>query len=87
MDGLQYWRGDLADEKGPVGEITGQTYPFKGINEIIKWCQKEKKKFWEVVSAHEDPSIWAYLDQIWHIMVAAIAKRDPTPANCICPAN
>ncbi len=66
--------GDLADEKGPVGEITGQTYPFKGINEIIAWCQKEKKKFWEVVSAHEDPSIWAYLDQIWHIMVAAIQK-------------
>lgn len=64
--------GDLANEttlpeNNPVYEMSGMT-------EILQWCQKTGKSYWEYVQECEGNDIWDYLAEVWQTMITTIEK-------------
>lgn len=62
--------GDLADEntrneKNPIYELTNMT-------EMLAWCKKTRKTFWEYVIDNEDEDILDYLRDVWRVMKTSI---------------
>jgi len=62
--------GDLRDANGIVGAM--ETYPLSNMTDILKWCKKEGRTFWEYVETYEDSDIWEYLADIWKVMQKSI---------------
>lgn len=54
-------------EKRPV-------YPISKMSDILLWCEKSGKKFWEFVQDYEDKEIWDYLLEVWKVMKLAIQR-------------
>jgi L-serine dehydratase len=62
--------GDLRDSKGILyDEII---YKHKSLDEILEWCNKEGKTFWEYVEDCEGSDIWNFLKEVWNIMTDTI---------------
>lgn len=69
--------GALSDGEKPIGTTENEIreiYPMTTISEILKWCKKTGKSFWEYVEEHEDDDIWDYLDKVWTVMREAIER-------------
>lgn len=49
-------------------------YPLTTIEEILEWCQREGKTFWEYVENYEGHEIWDYLATVWQTMCDTIAR-------------
>lgn len=49
-------------------------YPFENLNDIIKWCNKNGRSYWECVQAHEKSDIWDYLNEVWKVMKESIHR-------------
>ena len=49
-------------------------YQFSQMEEIINYCQKSGKTFWEYVFENEDSSLADYLANVWKIMKNAIER-------------
>lgn len=65
--------GSLADEATGIVKPR-EVYPLRTIGEIMEWCRRESKTFWEYVEEYEGPGIWDYLDEIWTAMCATIDR-------------
>lgn len=63
--------GSLKDKDGSF-EKPEQVYPDTTMTEVMAWCIEEGRSYWEYVDLHEDESIWEYLREVWHTMLAAI---------------
>ncbi|MDR1054394.1 MAG: L-serine ammonia-lyase [Prevotellaceae bacterium] len=64
--------GDLSDE---TTKVTHEwVYEMTTMDEILTWCQKSGKNFWEYVQDCEGKEIWDYLDEVWKTMTAAIER-------------
>lgn len=62
--------GDLADEntkikKQPIYELTN-------MSQILDWCQKTGKSFWEYVYDVEGRETFDYIENVWSIMKKAV---------------
>lgn len=64
--------GDLADENTTITRES--VYGMKTMDEILKWCQKTGKNFWEYVQDCEGKEIFEYLAEVWSVMTAAIER-------------
>ncbi|MHC1705216.1 MAG: L-serine ammonia-lyase [Tenuifilaceae bacterium] len=51
-----------------------EVYPFSNLNDIIKWCNKNGRSYWEFVQEHEKSDIWDYLNEVWIVMKEAIFR-------------
>jgi L-serine dehydratase len=51
-----------------------EVYPFSNLNDIIKWCNKHGRSYWEFVQEHENSDIWDYLNEVWKVMKEAIFR-------------
>ncbi len=49
-------------------------YPFNQMDDIIAYCLKAGKSFWEYVFENEDNSLKEYLLKVWHIMRQSVEK-------------
>lgn len=49
-------------------------YPVSTMNEIIKWCNRNGRSFWEFVEEYEGADIWNYLEVVWVTMKKAIIR-------------
>ncbi len=49
-------------------------YPYNTMEDIIKYCQKSGKSFWEYVFENEGNDLAEYLVEVWHIMKKAVEK-------------
>lgn len=49
-------------------------YPFENLNDIIKWCNKNGRSYWECVQGHEKDDIWDYLNEVWKVMKESIHR-------------
>ncbi len=49
-------------------------YPFENLNDIIKWCNKNGRSYWECVQEHEKADIWDYLNEVWRVMKESIHR-------------
>lgn len=64
--------GDLANETTSVTE--DQIYEMTTMKEILEWCQRNGKSFWEYVQECEDGDIWDFLAVVWETMTSTIEK-------------
>lgn len=51
-----------------------EVYPFENLNEIIKWCNKNGRSYWECVQEYEKDDIWDYLNEVWKVMKESIHR-------------
>lgn len=65
--------GALADEKGRLN-ATPDIYDLCYTSDIIDWCIKNGRTFWEYVEQREGVDIWDYLREVWHTMCAAVER-------------
>ena len=69
--------GALSDGEKPIGLSDSEVqdiYPMTNIADIMDWCEKTGKSYWEYVEDHEGKEIWDYLDTVWSVMKDAIQR-------------
>ena len=49
-------------------------YPLNTMAELLEWCNKYGKAYWEYVGEIEDEGIWDYLSEVWKVMCEAIER-------------
>ena len=64
--------GDLADEHTRASRES--IYEMGTMSEILQWCQKTGKSFWEYVEDTEGKEIWDYLKIVWNTMTECIER-------------
>ena len=65
--------GALAEE-GMGRSETKDVYEMSTLTEILRWCERTGKTYWEYVEECEGPEIWDYLGQVWNTMAAAVER-------------
>jgi len=64
--------GDLRDESGILD--SDSVYTHKTMSDILEYCNKNGKTFWEYVEDCEGPDIWGFLEQVWNVMKNTIIE-------------
>ncbi len=64
--------GDLSDNG--KRESLQSIYPDSKMDDILNWCIKNGRSFWEYVQIHESSDLWDYLAQVWDTMKAAVER-------------
>lgn len=49
-------------------------YKMNTMTEILDYCNRSGKSYWEYVEECEGPEIWDFLREVWHTMVAAVER-------------
>ena len=44
------------------------------LTDILEWCQRTGRTYWEYVEECEGPEIWDYLAEVWRTMRAAVER-------------
>lgn len=65
--------GGVVVEEGRSDE-SPDVYPYRNMDEILSWCEREGEPLWHVVEACEGKDIWAYLDTVLTAMDAALDR-------------
>lgn len=65
--------GQLAREDETKAETT-DVYPMTTLTDILNWCNRYGKTFWEYVEECEGPEIWDYLSKVWHVMRSSVER-------------
>ena len=65
--------GALAEE-GSARSETPDIYDMKTMKEILHWCERTGKSYWEYVEQCEGEEIWTFLAEVWDTMKAAIKR-------------
>ncbi|MDL2247997.1 L-serine ammonia-lyase, iron-sulfur-dependent, subunit alpha, partial [Bacteroides sp. OttesenSCG-928-J23] len=60
-------------EKAPTIE-SPEIYDMNLMTEILLWCERTGKTYWEYVAECEDSEIWDYLNEVWKTMKEAIQR-------------
>ena len=69
--------GALSDGEKTVGlteNLNRDIYTMTSIAEIMEWCEKTGKSYWEYVEECEGPDIWEYLEKVWKVMRKAVER-------------
>lgn len=69
--------GALSDGEKIVGldpDQEREIYSMNTITEILDWCEKTGKSYWEYVEECEGKDIWNYLQRVWDVMRAAVKR-------------
>lgn len=62
--------GDLADEN--TRAVKESIYQMTDMTQILAWCQKTGKSFWEYVQDTEGPDVFDYIRDVWAIMKTSV---------------
>ena len=65
--------GALAEEGHDKGS-TPEIYDMNHMSEILYWCERTGRNYWEYVQQCEDEDIWDYLAEVWKTMREAIER-------------
>ena len=63
--------GALAEEGIDSGQ-SAAIYEMTKMSEILYWCERTGRCYWEYVAQCEDPDIWDYLAEVWKTMCNAV---------------
>lgn len=67
--------GALAEENDGISSVnTPDVYSMKHMTEILQWCERTGKSYWEYVKECEDSDIWDYLQEVWKTMQDAVKR-------------
>ncbi len=53
---------------------TEEIYNMNSLTEIMHWCEKTGRSYWEYVEQCETKDIWDYLHEVWMVMQAAVER-------------
>ena len=53
---------------------TEEVYNLNSITEILHWCEKTGKSYWEYVEECEDSDIWDFLMEVWEAMQDSVER-------------
>lgn len=65
--------GALAEE-GKTNDETADVYEMSHMKDILDWCRKNGRTYWEYVEKCEGPEIWDYLAEVWETMRDAVER-------------
>lgn len=65
--------GALAEE-GKKETDLADVYHMNNLSDILDWCEKTGKSYWEYVNECEDEDIWDHLAKVWKTMKKAIER-------------
>lgn len=65
--------GALAEE-GADSLESPDIYAMDHLDDILHWCERTGKSYWEYVAECEGEGIWDYLAEIWKAMRAAVER-------------
>ena len=67
--------GALAEESDGVASVnTPDVYEMNHLTEILHWCERTGKSYWEYVKECEESDIWDYLAEVWETMKASVRR-------------
>jgi L-serine dehydratase len=68
--------GALAEENpdGTSSVNTPDIYDMNLMTDILLWCEKTGKSYWEYVQQTEESDIWDYLSEVWKTMQTAVKR-------------
>ena len=68
--------GALAEENdGEASVNTPDVYEMNHMTEILHWCERTGKSYWEYVKEREESDIWDYLAEVWKTMERSYPPR------------
>ena len=65
--------GALAEEAKSECE-SADVYAMDHMDDILAWCRKNGRTYWEYVEACEGKEIWDYLSEVWKTMREAVER-------------
>ena len=65
--------GALAEE-GNSTMASPDIYDMTTMSQILNWCERTGRGYWEYVQQCEDPDIWDYLHEVWKTMQEAVER-------------
>lgn len=65
--------GALAEEGKPLSQ-SPSIYKMTHMSEILGWCERTGKSYWEYVAECEEPDIWDHLAEVWQVMRSAVER-------------
>jgi len=65
--------GALAEEGVSTTE-TPDIYEMSKMTEILGWCERTGRSYWEYVQLCEESDIWDYLHEVWKTMQEAVER-------------
>jgi len=65
--------GEIAAE-GSEPKETVQVYDLSTLQDILDWCERKGRTYWEYVLEKEGEDIWEYLSEVWETMKAAVKR-------------
>ncbi len=66
--------GALAENNEEPTIESKEVYDMRSMTEILNWCERTGKSYWEYVKECEDEDIWDYLNVVWNTMKEAIRR-------------
>ena len=65
--------GALAEE-GISTNVSPDIYEMPKMTDILAWCERTGRSYWEYVQLCEEPDIWDYLHEVWKTMQEAVER-------------
>jgi L-serine dehydratase len=65
--------GELAEE-GIAPHPSEEIYSLNTLSDILAWCRRTGRSYWEYVAACESDDIWDYLADIWQAMRQSVER-------------
>ena len=65
--------GALAEE-GVSSNVSPDIYDMNKMSEILGWCERTGRSYWEYVQLCEESDIWDYLHEVWKTMSEAVER-------------
>ena len=65
--------GDIV-EQGEESAPSRTIHSMNKIADILSWCEKTGRTYWEYVEMTEGSDIWDYLADVWRVMKAAVER-------------
>lgn len=79
--------GGAIEEDGKPLEGSPEIYTLNTMSEIMDYCEKSGRSYWEYVEQCEGYGIWEYLTKVWETMKAAVEKGLNTEGRLPGPLN
>lgn len=66
--------GGALMEEGESTIQSPEIYEMETAEEILRWCNKTGKSYWEYVQECEGPEIWDFMAEVWNVMRNAVEE-------------
>ena len=67
--------GARAEESDGAQSVnTPDVYELSHLSDILKWCERSGRNYWEYVKECEESDIWDYLAEVWKAMQESIRR-------------